>query len=97
LLIAGIVLNIIDLKRFAKISMVFYLLMGWLIAGASYLLIKKLPANALILLVAGGLLYSIGAILYGLGKKIPYIHTIWHLFVLGGSVLHYLAVYLYVV
>lgn len=95
--IIGIILNIIDLKKFAKFSMVVYLLMGWCVVSASSSLVSSLHKNGIILLFAGGVAYTIGAVLYGLGKKIPYIHSVWHLFVLAGSILHFFSIYNYVI
>jgi hemolysin III len=73
-----------------------YLLTGWVIIFAINHLIANLALNGLILLVAGGLAYSFGAIIYGIGSKKKYFHSIWHFFVLLGSILHYLSIYFYV-
>jgi hemolysin III len=78
------------------LSMVMYLSMGWIAIIAIKPLIERLPAGGLWLLLSGGLAYTVGTIFYGM-KKIPYTHAIWHLFVLGGSTCHFLAVALYVV
>ncbi|MGN0244314.1 MAG: hemolysin III family protein [Lachnospiraceae bacterium] len=94
--IVGIVFNAIDVQRYARFSMTCYLLMGWLIIIAFKVLYQNLAWNAVILLIAGGVVYSIGAILYGIGSKKRYIHSIWHFFVIGGSILHFFAIYLYV-
>jgi hemolysin III len=94
--IAGIILNIIDLKRFAKLSMACYLLMGWSVIAAFYWLFKALVLPGIILLLVGGVAYTIGAVLYGLGKKTPYMHFVWHFFVLAGSILHFFSIYFYV-
>ena len=94
--ILGIVLNSISLERFKKLSMICYLAMGWLIIAYFKPLTDALgfmPATFLLLL--GGVLYSIGAIFYCM-DKIRYMHGVWHLFVLGGSVLHYLSILIYV-
>ena len=93
--IIGIVLNAIDLKKFKKFSMICYLGMGWAIIFKVNLLPILLPLPGLILLVAGGLAYTIGAILYGLGKKHKWMHSIFHLFIVAGSVLHFFAIILY--
>ena len=53
----------------------------------------KMPGVGLNCLIAGGVAYTVGAVLYGLGKKVPYMHAVWHLFVLAGSVLHTLSVF----
>lgn len=78
------------------ISAVLYLLLGWCIAWYLPPLIQVLPVGGLYLLVAGGLCYTVGCIFYVL-KKIPYMHSIFHVWVLAGSVCHFLAILLYVV
>ena len=94
--ILGIVLNSIDLKKYKKFSMICYLIMGWCIIFRVNLLPKVLPTNGLILLVLGGIAYTIGAILYGIGKKHKYMHSIFHLFILLGSLLQFFCILLYV-
>ena len=91
----GIVFDAIMLERFHKIEMVLYVAMGWCIVVASKTLVASLAPGGLILLLAGGVLYTVGIIFYS-RKKIRYMHSIWHLFVLAGSILHYFSVYLYV-
>ena len=76
--------------------MICYLLMGWCIIVKATILPKMLGINGLILLVAGGIAYTIGAVIYGLGKKHKYAHSIFHLFILLGSFLHFLCILLYV-
>lgn len=94
--ILGIVLNSIDIKKFKTFSMICYLLMGWCILIKGNLLPQLLTFNGFILLVAGGIAYTIGAIIYGVGKKHKYFHSIFHLFILLGSFLHFLCILLYV-
>ena len=96
LAILGIVLNSIDIKKFKVFSMICYLLMGWCIIVKANLLPELLTKYGLILLLAGGIAYTIGAIVYGLGKKYKYAHSIFHLFILLGSFLHFLCILLYV-
>lgn len=96
LAILGIVLNSIDIKKFKVFSMICYLLMGWCIIVKANLLPELLTKNGFILLLAGGIAYTIGAIVYGLGKKYKYAHSIFHLFILLGSFLHFLCILLYV-
>ncbi|MDQ8203955.1 hemolysin III family protein [Pelagicoccus sp. SDUM812003] len=76
------------------LPVVVYIGMGWLIAIAFKPLLSALPPRGITLLVAGGLLYSVGVIFYALDKKVRHFHGIWHLFVLGGSICHYLAIFL---
>lgn len=82
-------------KKDHWISTALYLAMGWLILFALGPLIRSLPAAGVWLLVAGGLTYSLGVIFYA-WNKLPFNHAIWHLFVMGGSACHVLAVTLYV-
>ena len=94
--ILGIVLNAIDLKKYKKFSMICYLGMGWAIIFKVNLLPILLPLPGLVLLVAGGLAYTIGAILYGIGKKHKWMHSVFHLFILLGSLLQFFCILLYV-
>lgn len=93
--VIGIVLNAVNLEKFRKISMVCYVGMGWAVIFTIKTIARAIGTGGLILLVAGGIVYSIGIIFYSL-KKYRYMHSVWHLFVLGGSVCHYLSVLLYV-
>jgi len=95
--ILGITLNLINLKRFSKLSMACYFVMGLFLMGAIPLLIHGLGRGGVLLLVAGGLSYTVGAVLYGVGKKckLPYVHTVFHFFVLAGTAAHYAMIYLY--
>lgn len=77
--------------------MICYLLMGWTIIFKVNLLPQKLGLGGMILLVGGGIIYTIGAILYGLGKKHKYIHSLFHIAIFIGSLLHFLCILLYVV
>ena len=94
--IIGIVLNSIDLKKYKKFSMFCYLAMGWCFLIRADLLLKYLGVSGLVLLILGGIAYTIGAILYGLGKKKKWMHSIFHLFCVIGSLLHVLCVLIYV-
>lgn len=93
--IFGIIAKLYWAERFKKVSLFFYLIMGWLIVFAGDELLGKLETGALYWLFAGGLAYSVGAIFYA-NKRIPYNHAIWHIFVLLGSACHFVTIYLYV-
>ena len=95
LAVVGIALKIIDLNRFNKISLVLYALMGWLVILALRTILQVLAPAGVALLVAGGVAYTVGIWFYKSQRK--YSHFVWHLFVLAGSVLHYLCVALYCV
>lgn len=95
LAIVGIALEAFWVYRPKWVSSVVYLGMGWLVVVMIKPLFAHLPAGGVWLLVAGGLAYTLGTVFYVM-KKVPYTHAIWHLFVLAGSVCHFLAVMLYV-
>lgn len=95
--ILGIVLNSIDLKKYKIFSMICYIAMGWCIIVKANLLPSLLTLGGFLLLVAGGIIYTIGAILYGVGKKHKYIHSVFHICICIGSLLHFLCILLYVV
>ncbi len=96
LAIVGIVVDSLHKEGSRAIQMVIYLLMGWLILVAMYPLIQALPKGGLLLLVLGGVFYTSGMIFYAIDERMKHAHGIWHLFVLAGSVSHYLAILLYV-
>lgn len=89
----GITLNAIDLKRFDKMSLALYALMGWLVVLAMRAIIATLPPFGLGLLTAGGVAYTAGIVFYKSQGK--YMHFVWHLFVLAGSILQYFCIALY--
>ena len=95
--IVGIVLNGISVERFKVVSMICYLSMGWVVIFAMKTVLREVPPLGLWFLLAGGIAYTAGAVVYGFGKKIPYMHSIWHLFVLLGSVCHAITVFTVVV
>ena len=88
--IVGIVFNSINVAKFEKFSMICYLAMGWSVIIIAKSLLAVLNSNQLVFLVTGGIFYTIGAIIYLMGKKIKYMHSIWHIFVLVGSVCHFI-------
>ncbi len=94
--ITGIVLNAVNLRKFAKISVICYVLLGWIILLASKTLVENLVRPGLMLLVGGGIAYTVGAVLYAVGSKRKYFHSIFHFFCLIGTVLHFFSIYFYV-
>jgi hemolysin III len=96
LAVAGIIVDSLHKQGSRAIQIVIYLLMGWLILVAMYPLVRALPTGGLVLLVLGGVFYTSGIVFYGLDERMKHAHGIWHLFVLAGSVSHYLAVLFYV-
>ena len=93
--LVGIFFKLFYTGRFDKISTIAYVVMGWIIIFAINPLIENLPLHGLYWLLAGGLFYTVGAVLYSI-NKIRYNHAIFHVFVLLGSFSHFMAVYFYV-
>lgn len=93
--IGGITLEAVWQKRPRWLTLVLYLGMGWLAVFMVKPLMAVLAPAGLWLLVGGGLFYTLGTIFYGL-KKVPYMHAVWHLFVLAGTACHFIAVIYYV-
>jgi hemolysin III len=96
LAVAGIIFKIFFTGRFHAISLITYLGMGWLALLAAFEIANNLPPTGIALLVGGGIAYSVGTIFFKV-KAIPFNHAIWHLFVLAGSILHFLSVYYFVI
>ncbi|MBE9568066.1 MAG: hemolysin III family protein [Proteobacteria bacterium] len=93
--VSGIVLKLFFTGRFTLLSTLMYVFMGWIIVFAIDPLVANLPPGGLYWLIAGGLAYTLGAVLYAI-KKIKFNHAIFHIFVLLGSFCHFIAVYSYV-
>lgn len=92
----AITLTAIDLKRYSTFSMVCYVGMGWAIFPFMKQVIEVMTISGFVLLLSGGISYTIGAILYGLGKKKRWMHSVFHILVVIGSVLQFLSIFLYV-
>ena len=90
----GVLFKILFIERFQVLSVVTYLLMGWLCVFVFREMLISIPMGGILWLAAGGILYTVGVIFYAL-QKIPYMHAVWHFFVLGGSICHYFAVLLF--
>ena len=95
LAVSGIILKLFFTGQYNVLSTLMYIFMGWIIVFAIKPLVNNLPVDGLFWLVAGGVAYTIGAILYGI-KKIKFNHSIFHVFVLLGSSCHFVAIYFYV-
>jgi len=93
--ISGIVFEVGWTNRFPKLSTYLYLLMGWLGIFLVYPLYQTLDIAGIVLLLIGGMFYSVGTIFYRMKQK-PWMHVIWHLFVVAGSAFMYFSIYLYV-
>ena len=93
--IVACALTAIDLRKYRVFSMICYLAMGWVIIFFVKQTYEVMSLGGVIFLVTGGIAYTIGSILYGLGKKKKWMHSIFHLFIIAGSVLHFFAIVLY--
>lgn len=94
LAILGVSFKTLFIHRFQKLSVLAYILMGWLSVVAIKEFLANIPMGGLILIGIGGVVYTVGVLFYAL-KKIRYNHAIWHVFVMGGSICHYFAVLFY--
>ncbi len=93
-MVLGIVFNAINMERWKKVSLVLYVIMGWMIVFSIKSILSFSPA-ALWFLVLGGVAYTVGIIFYK-KKELKFFHFIWHIFVLAGSVLQFFCIYFYV-
>lgn len=93
----GTVFTAIDLKKYSKFAMVCYIGMGWGVVLAVKPTIQALPFPGLMWLLAGGIAYTVGAVFYGFGRKCRYIHSVFHLFVVLGSVLQFICILFYII
>lgn len=94
--IVGVTLNAVNLRRYAVASVICYLVMGWVIVLAYRQMNAAMDPAGVALLIWGGVMYSVGALLYAIGSKLKYFHSVFHFFCLAGSVLHFFSIYLYV-
>lgn len=94
----AITLTAIDMHRFRVFSMISYLAMGWCVLICIRDAIRAVGGIGMLIIFIGGVLYTIGAVIYMIGKKknVPYAHTIFHVFVLFACILHFIAIYIYV-
>ncbi len=97
--VAAVLAVVITFTLFNKtktIQMILYMVIGWSSFMTVFVLWKHFTPTAIVLMIAGGVAYTVGAILYGIGKKKKYIHAVFHIFIILGSLLHFLGLYLYV-
>ena len=95
LTVVAVVLTAIDLKKYSVFSMACYVGMGWCVIPFWRQTLQVLTLPGFLLLLAGGIAYTVGAVLYGVGKKKKWMHSVFHIFVVVGSVLQFFAVWLY--
>ena len=91
----AVTLTAIDLKKYKTFSMICYIFMGWGIIFFLPQTMAVMTKPGFYLLLAGGIAYTIGAVLFGLGKKLPWMHAIFHIFVILGSVFQYFSILFY--
>jgi hemolysin III len=92
----GSLLELLSKKEQRILPVVIYLLMGWIILIALRPLLQVMPMKGFVWLLSGGLFYSVGVVFYALDDRVRYFHNIWHIFVLAGSICHYLTVLFFV-
>ena len=90
-------LTAIDLKKYSKLSMACYIGMGWSILLAAKTAIRAIPLPGLLLILGGGIFYTVGAVIYGVGKKHRYMHSLFHIFVVAGSILQFFGIFIYII
>ena len=93
-MILGIVINLVDMHKFYRLSQALYIIMGWMILLAAYPMIHLIPVKGLLLLLLGGVLYTASVIFYRMKTK-KFMHFVFHLFVMAGSIPHFIFVLLY--
>ncbi len=96
LAVLGIVLEVFIQKGLRIVPMVIYLVMGWLLIVALKPLLASLTTAGFVWLLLGGLFYTFGVFFYALGNKVTHFHGIWHLFVIAGSLCHYVTIFYYI-
>jgi hemolysin III len=96
LAVVGTIKKLFFTGKYGFISLLLYLLMGWMVVFYIRSFIELIDFGALVLIALGGLSYTLGVVFYARDNK-KYFHAIWHMFVLGGSIFHYLAVLLYII
>ena len=92
LAVIGIILNILDYRAIRKIELAAYIMMGWVIIVGCVPLVRSVPLESVILLIGGGVMYTLGTIWYR-RKNIRFTHAVWHIFVLAGTVCHWFAIW----
>ena len=97
LAVMAAVFTAIDLKKYSILSMICYIGMGWCVVLSGRTILEAVSLPGLVWLVAGGISYTVGAVLYGVGKKHRYMHSVFHLFVVAGSILQFICIIVYVI
>ena len=95
--IIGIVLTVLDMNKYRKLGLILYLVMGWMIIFTYNTLASNLAKTGLVYLVLGGVIYTLGALLYVVGKKVKYMHSVFHFFVIAASIMFFFSIFFYVI
>lgn len=93
--IIAVIFNCIDVDKYQVVSAICNLILGWGVLLLIKPLLSVCPMEGIWYLIIGGIIYSLGSILYGIGSKVKYMHSIFHFFVLAGSIVHFFFIYLY--
>ena len=94
--VIGITFTAINMNTFKKMGMALYLIMGWVCIFSFKTLVDGISTTGLIYMIIGGVAYTVGAVLYAIGKKVKYMHSIFHFFVLAASIMFYISIIKYV-
>ena len=94
LTVVGIVFNSINVDKYERVSAIINVIMGWMVVLSFHTLTQNVNRTGIILLITGGIVYTVGAVLYKIGDNVRYMHSVWHFFVLGGTICHFFAIYL---
>ncbi len=97
LAVTGFCSKVFWTHRVNRTAVTHYLALGWMPVAASWPILQALPRGGIVLCVAGGLCYTLGTLFLKLDEKVPFFHSIWHLFVIGGSACHFLVILYYVI
>ncbi len=95
--VIGVALNAIDIKAFSKLSMAGYIIMGWCVIFTIKQVYEGIGIGGMVFLVGGGIAYTVGAMLYHIGKKKKFIHSVFHIFTVIASLLHFFCIFFYIV
>ena len=95
--VIGIVFNAIDLKKYAKFSMICYIGMGWCVVVTISPVYKALTFSGFMWLLCGGIVYTLGAVLYLIGERVRYMHSVFHIFVVLASIMHFICILFFVI
>ena len=97
LAVLGVTFTAINLDKYKVLGMVLYIAIGWCIAPVLKIVLAGIGSGGVLFLLLGGISYTIGAVLYGVGKKKKYIHSVFHIFIVIGSLLHFFCILFYVI